>query len=80
MAAPSTEHLIISDPNRLGGEPCFAGTRVPVSFLFDCLSSGDSLDDFLRQYPTVGRDVARQVLAWAFEGVVAERTHHETAA
>jgi uncharacterized protein (DUF433 family) len=44
-----------SDPEILGGEPVFAGTRVPVRSLFDYLEGGESLDEFLRQFPSVER-------------------------
>ena len=39
------------DPEILGGTPCFSGTRVPVKILFDYLEGGDTLDQFLAQYP-----------------------------
>ena len=40
----------------------FAGTRVPVETLFDCLEAGETLDEFLRQFPTVTREQAIAVL------------------
>ena len=43
-----------------GGTPCFAGTRVPVSSLFDHLEGGYTIDYFLEQFPTVHRE---QVIA-----------------
>jgi uncharacterized protein (DUF433 family) len=45
--------VVIQDPNILGGEPVFAGTRVPVKSLFDHLEAGDSIDDFLDGFPSV---------------------------
>jgi hypothetical protein len=53
--------LIISDPDILDGTPVFSGTRVPVKNLTDCLESGDSIDDFLEDFPTVTR---AQVIAF----------------
>ena len=47
--------LIVSDPEILGGTPVFAGTRVPVKNLTDCLEAGDSIDDFLEDFPSVSR-------------------------
>lgn len=47
--------LITSDPEILAGTPVFAGTRVPVKNLTDCLESGDSIDDFLEDFPSVSR-------------------------
>ena len=50
--------IIHSDPDILGGTPVFVGTRVPVQSLFDYLEDGDSLDEFLRQFPSVRREQA----------------------
>jgi uncharacterized protein (DUF433 family) len=52
--------MITRDPEILGGEPVFAGTRVPVKSLFDHLEAGDSIEDFLEGFPSVKRE---QVLA-----------------
>lgn len=51
-------HAITKDPNILGGEPVFRGTRVPFKILIDYLQGGDTLDQFLEQYPTVSRELA----------------------
>ena len=51
-----------------GGEPCFAGTRVPVSSLCVNLEDGVSLDEYLDAFPTVSRAQAIAVLessAWS---------------
>ena len=61
-----------TDARIMGGTPCFAGTRVPVKNLFDYLSAGRSLDDFLEGFPTVTREQATAVLEVARERV----THH----
>ena len=45
----------------MGGTPVFAGTRVPVQTLLDYLEAGDSVEDFLRGYPTVSK---AQVIAF----------------
>jgi uncharacterized protein (DUF433 family) len=39
----------------MGGTPVFAGTRVPVQTLLDCLEAGESIDDFLAGFPSVSR-------------------------
>jgi uncharacterized protein (DUF433 family) len=44
------------------GTPCFTGTRVPVETLLDYIESGDTLDNFLRDFSTVSRDQAVQFL------------------
>ena len=57
--------LVSSRPDFLGGTPCFHGTRVPVKGLFDYLAKGYPLDEFLRQFPDIGRDHAIAVLTQA---------------
>ena len=63
------KHLISVDPQVQGGMPVFAGTRVPVKNLFDYLEGGDSLDQFLDDFPSVKREVAVAVLEQAREAV-----------
>jgi len=46
----------------LGGIPVFVGTRVPVRTLFDYLATGDRLEDFPDDFPTVTRQCARAVM------------------
>ncbi len=48
--------VIHSDPEILGGMPVFIGTRVPVKNLFDYLEAGDSIDEFLDDFPAVKHD------------------------
>ncbi len=57
-----TSNLITVDPDIQSGAPVFAGTRVPVQNLFDYLEDGDSLDVFLKQFPSVTRGQAVAVL------------------
>ena len=53
---PNTTTVVHSDPEIFGGTPVFVGTRVPVQSLFDYLEGGETLDEFLRQFPSVNRD------------------------
>ena len=46
------------DREIMSGTPCFVGTRVPARTLFDYIEGGDTLDDFLEQFPTVSRKQA----------------------
>jgi uncharacterized protein (DUF433 family) len=64
-----SQPAVHSDPEILGGVPVFVGTRVPVQNLFDYLSGGDSLDDFLRSFPTVSREQAITALDQAGEAL-----------
>lgn len=52
---------IVSNPEILGGTPCFKGTRVPLQNLIDDLEGGDSLEVFLEQFPSVSREQATAV-------------------
>jgi len=58
----SLKAVVHSDPDILGGTPVFVGTRVPVQTLFDYLEGGETLDEFLRQFPSVKREQAIAVL------------------
>jgi len=59
------QSVIVSDPEILGGTPCFCGTRVPVDSLIDYLEAGDSLDEFLDNFPSVSREAAIAALEQA---------------
>lgn len=56
----------------LGGTPVFSGTRVPVGTLIDYLEAGDRLTDFLKDYPSVTRKQALQVLELLKERALAK--------
>lgn len=72
-----TSRLIERDPEKLGGTPVFYGTRVPIKNLFDCLEGGESVDEFLDQFPTVTREQALGVIQASKETLLAG---HEIAA
>ncbi len=54
--------IITVNPEILGGQPVFKGTRVPVESLFDYLESGETLDIFLDNFPTVTKVQAMAVI------------------
>jgi uncharacterized protein (DUF433 family) len=62
---PVREQVVHSDREIMGGELVFVGTRVPVYTLFDCLETGDSLGEFLEQFPSVSREQAIAALELA---------------
>jgi len=64
--------VVHSDPDILGGTPVLVGTRVPVRTLFDYLEGGDTLDELLRQFPSVGREQAIAALGLAGEALLAD--------
>jgi len=63
----TSQQIIHSDPETLGGTPVFVGTRVPVQTLLDYLAEGSSLDEFLDHFPTVTREQAVAALELAKE-------------
>jgi len=63
--------VVSRDPDILGGTPVFVGTRVPVQSLFDYLEGGDTLDEFLRQFPSVRREEAIAALDLAHDSLLA---------
>jgi uncharacterized protein (DUF433 family) len=66
------EQVIVGDPEIMSGTPCFRGTRVPFKNLIDYLEGGHSLDEFLRQFPTVTREMAIQALEEAKDSLLAK--------
>lgn len=66
--------LISSSPDRLGGEPCFTGTRVPVRALIDYIEGGHPLAEFLEDFPTVSREHSVAVLELARQALLSQAT------
>jgi len=64
--------VITIDTEILGGTPVFAGTRVPVKFFFDYIESGETLDEFLFNFPSVKKDQALQLLEIAKKLIIQE--------
>ena len=57
------------DPERMGGQPCFRESRVPIRILFEYLQRGYPLDEFLENFPPVTREQAEAVIRIAGERV-----------
>jgi uncharacterized protein (DUF433 family) len=64
--------IVHSDPQIHSGTPVFVGTRVPVRTLLDYLEGGDSLEEFLDNYPSVTREQAIAFLEEAGRAVLAQ--------
>jgi uncharacterized protein (DUF433 family) len=69
MAARNT--IVHSHREILGGTPVFVGTRVPVQSLFDYLEGGETLEDFLHQFPSVRREQVIAALDMARDSLLA---------
>jgi uncharacterized protein (DUF433 family) len=61
----TANQVITRDPDVLGGTPVFRGTRVPFQALLDYLEGGQTLAEFLDDFPTVTRDAAIAALEHA---------------
>jgi len=77
VAIMDIREVINVNPKRMSGAPCFTGTRVPINHLFEYIESGETLDEFLRQFPSVTREQALAALELSKESLLA---NHEIAA
>ena len=66
----TVDQVITSDPDVQGGAVVFAGTRVPLKNLIDYLEAGDSIEEFLDDFPSVTREQAVAALELAQEALV----------
>jgi uncharacterized protein (DUF433 family) len=69
---PSPNTIVTRDAEILGGTPVFRGTRVPFQALLDYLEGGQTLDEFLDDFPTVTRTAAVDALEHAKSLLVSE--------
>ncbi len=67
------------DPETMGGTPVFTGTRVPIQALFDYIETGETLDEFLENFPSVKKDFAIQVLEMARKSITTEKILNDPA-
>jgi uncharacterized protein (DUF433 family) len=69
---PVANEIVTKDPGVLGGTPVFRGTRVPFQALFDYIEGGQTLDEFLDDFPTVTRATAISALELAKSLVIVQ--------
>ena len=69
--------VINIDAETMGGTPVFAGTRVPVSALFDYLDGGDNIAAFIDDFPSVSAEQIHQVLKMAKTMLTSDKVLHE---
>ena len=65
------------DPRRCNGKPVVAGTRIPVTVVLDQLADAGSIQELLRRYPELTRDIVVGVLRYC--NTVIEHTELELA-
>jgi uncharacterized protein (DUF433 family) len=73
-------NVIHCSPDILSGMPVFRGTRVPIKNLFDYIESGDTIDNFLSDFPTVKREQVIEVLETAEQALTPHERVHENPA
>jgi uncharacterized protein (DUF433 family) len=66
------KEIIVKDPEILGGTAVFRGTRVPFQALLDYIAGGQTLNEFLDDFPTVTRESAISALELAKSLVVGQ--------
>ncbi len=59
------EQAVWVNAQRMSGTPCFRGTRVPIQSLIDLLEGGETIDQFLKLYPSLTREQVLSVLDFA---------------
>jgi uncharacterized protein (DUF433 family) len=59
------------DPEIMWGAPVFAGTKVPVQTLLDYIETGETVDAFLSEFPSVSREMIVSFLEQGAERVIA---------
>lgn len=64
------DEIVWVDPDRMSGEPCFKGTRVPIQALIDHIEGNSTLEDFLRGFPTVSREQAIRFIELAKDNLL----------
>ena len=62
--------IVSIDAAIMHGSLCFTGTRVLVQTLLDYIEDGDTLDNFLADFPTVKREQAVRFLELAKERLI----------
>ncbi len=54
--------LIESNPEILGGKPVIKGTRIPVSLIFELIGLNYSIDQIIKEYPTLSKEIILNII------------------
>jgi uncharacterized protein (DUF433 family) len=68
---------INTDPETMSGTPVFTGTRVTIQSLFDYIETGETLNEFLENFPSVKKEYAIEVLEMASKTITSEKILHK---
>ena len=69
VTAAEWRKRISADPAVHHGDPCVAGTRVPVSVIVGSIADGDTFEQILSSYPQLTREDIQAALLCAAEAV-----------
>lgn len=58
---------IAIDPKICHGQACIKGTRIPVHQILHMLANGDTIEDLLKEYPSIDREDIFACLDYAAE-------------
>lgn len=61
---PELRDVLSIDPEIMGGDICFTGTRIPVVMLLDNVAAGVSMEEFYDSYPSLTPEMVHPVLDW----------------
>ena len=56
---------ISSDPDILHGKPCIKGTRIPVYLIVSLVAEGESVEDIIKDYPSLTPEDIKAALRYA---------------
>jgi len=65
------DEIVWFHPDRMSGQPCFKGTRVPVQALIDHIEGNSTLEEFLKGFPSVRREQAIGFIELAKDNLLA---------
>jgi uncharacterized protein (DUF433 family) len=72
QAEENYKDLIWVDSDRMGGAPCFFGTRVPIDDLFRFVRQGGNIDEFVESFPTVSKELVLRLLEEGEAAIIAK--------
>ena len=55
------------NPNICFGKPCIRGTRIWVSLILDFMANGMSIEEILKEFPSLTREDIRATIAYGAE-------------
>jgi uncharacterized protein (DUF433 family) len=56
---------ISSDPDILHGKPCIQGTRIPVYLIVSLVAEGESVENIIKDYPSLTPEDIKAALRYA---------------